>query len=303
MNNNKNIKLNSISKHSTTLANKYNNNNMDNTDLIVNNNSNNDVNMDPSQLVPAHTHTMTINLRDEDGNIVPTTVTLNFFFTSHNPNDVPIYAEFTKLDNNNNPIYKTNFSFTGVEDMGLPIAAAILHGSRLSNSISDNDSDNSENDEDEQPQTIEICMEDVFKNTITHCRSKALIKKTLNEHFLINKFNSSMSFDDIFTYTIKVCNSLEGLGLITFYDITNDICSFYKINIPNIYIIRSGTKKAITALNISKSQYKTAKFNNLSVKYISVEDIKQSLKHNNYQLSFESNNGALYEEYLNNLSK
>ena len=283
MNNNKNIKLNSID-------NSYN--------LI----SNMDNDPSTSQLIPAHTHTMTINLRDDDGNIIPTTVTLNFFFTSHNPNDVPIYAEFTKLDSNNNPIYKTNFSFTGVEDMGLPIAEAILHGNNISNSQSDIDDETITESEIETKSLNynKLSIDDIYKDSISHCRSKVLLKNVLNQHFDINKFNSSMTFEDIFTIVIKLCNSVEGLGNITFYEIAKDICKFYKINISHIYLIRSETKKAISLLNINKSCFNTTKFHNLSIKFVNLETIKLALKNKNYILPFESNNAILYEDFLNN---
>ena len=215
MNNNKNIKL---SSSNTNTYNTLDNNKMETTTDIVNSyisqNENANSNIENSQLVPAHTHTMTVNLRDDDGNIIPTTVTLNFFFTSHNPNDAPIYAEFTKLDNNNNTIYKTNFSFSGVEDMGLPIAAAILHGNRLPNLSSEEEYDNNSNSENENNSNniIQVNMQDIFKYTLTHSKSKNILRNTLNEFFLINKFNSNMSFEDIFNYTIKTCSSIEGLG-------------------------------------------------------------------------------------------
>jgi hypothetical protein len=308
MNHNKNIKLNPINNASNILIDNNNNYKIykmdSSTDLI---NSNN--NTDSSQLVPAHTHTMTVNLKDDDGNIIPTTVTLNFFFTSHNPNDAPIYAEFTKLDNNNNTIYKTNFSFAGVEDMGLPIAAAILHGNNLTGPSSDEEDNHVYDNDIINNQIIQINMEDVFKYSLTHGKSKNVLRKTLNDHFLINKFNSTMSFEDIFNYTIKTCSEIEGLGTITFYDIANDICKFYSINIPHIYIIRTGTKKAIKSLNITKTNFKSTKFNGLQFKYITIENLKTALIKNmvnldikNYELLFENKNAAIYEEYLNTLN-
>lgn len=279
MNHNKNIKLTSL----------------DISDNLINNMENN---VDTSQLVPAHTHTMTINLCDDDGNIVPTTVTLNFFFTSHNPNDVPIYAEFTKLDSNNNPIYKTNFSFDGVEDMSLPIASAILDGARQSDSSDDSNSSESEILENNN----NVNLDEIYKMSIKNCRCKTALKNILKQAFSISNFNPNMSFEDIFTYCLKICNITEGLGPITAYELSSDICNFYNIIIPNVYIVRNGTKKSIQSLNISKSLLKTKKFVDLNIKYIPLQDI-QTVFLNNKITSIHSSNASEYETYLNNLNK
>ena len=109
--------------------------------------------------------------------------------------------------------------------------------------------------------------------------------------------------DEILLYIYKICENINGIGLLTIYDITSAICRFNKININKVYIIGGGTKRAINILNIQPKKYK---IQNISLKYIDITDIKQAFTQYNYKLDtfmLNSMNGDDFETYLCNWQK
>jgi len=294
MNNNKNIKISSIDNNKNNLQQQTENMNQ----------------IDTSQIEPAYTHTMVINVRDENDNIIPTTVNLKFFFTSKNPNNVPIYAEFTKVDNDNNPVYSQNFSFTGVEDMSLPIAAAILDSTRNSANVKSEETEESsqqqepddDDDDDDEDKNLDG-TDSQFKLTLQHYKSKASIKNTLKDNFFIKDYHMYNNFEEIFTDVSKKCSKIERLGLVACYNISADICRNYNLPVDHLYLIDKDTKYAVNILNIPKETIKSKKMGKYSVKYITISDLKKFFEDKGVTLPFESNNGYHYEMFLGRVKK
>jgi hypothetical protein len=60
-------------------------------------------------------------------------------------------------------------------------------------------------------------------------------KTELQEHNL-HQFTGK-GFDEILLSVYNICDKVEGVGMLTIYDITSAICRYNKINIEKIYII------------------------------------------------------------------
>ena len=101
----------------------------------------------------------------------------------------------------------------------------------------------------------------VFQEAIDHCRWKSVLRNkvlTISE-LQENKLHqfAGKSFDEILLFIYNICEKVEGIGMLTIYDITSAICRYNKIIVEKIYIIGNGTKRAIKLLNIkSKIQNK-----------------------------------------------
>lgn len=105
----------------------------------------------------------------------------------------------------------------------------------------------------------------IFQEAIDHCRWKkallnnVLVKKEFQEHKL-HKF-AGKSFNEILSFVYNICDKVEGIGMLTIYDITSVICRYNKINIEKIYIIGNGPKRAIRLLDIKAKSEKNRKYN------------------------------------------
>ena len=290
MNNNKNIKLSSFNSQNQNMSQEIEN------QAIITQDNNGQI--DTTQMEPAYTHTMVVNVRDENDNIIPTTVTLKFFFTSKNPNNAPIYAEFTKVDNNNHTVYSQNFSFTGVEDMSAPIANAILDSNRDGASSQENNKEQ-EADSDDESNLDEIDKR--FKLTLRNYKSKESIKKVLKENFHIEEYCNLNNYQEIFTEVSKKCSKIDRLGVVACYNISADICRNYNLPVDNLYLIDKNTKEAINSINISTDLIKTKKIGSYSVKYIALQDLKDYFTEKEVTVPFESNNAYHYEIFLQHI--
>lgn len=98
----------------------------------------------------------------------------------------------------------------------------------------------------------------------------------------------------------NICNKVEGIGMLTIYDITSAICRYNKINIEKVYIIGKGN---IRLLNI---QTKSQKIQNITLKYIEIPEILQAFHEKNYEINLQiknSKNGDDFESYICNWQK
>ena len=105
----------------------------------------------------------------------------------------------------------------------------------------------------------------IFQEAIDHCRWKkvlrnnVLVKTEFQEHNL-HQFTGK-SFNEILLFVYNICDKVEGIGMLTIYDITSAICRYNKINIEKIYIIGKGPKRAIRLLDIKAKSQKNRKYN------------------------------------------
>ena len=144
----------------------------------------------------------------------------------------------------------------------------------------------------------------IFQEAIDHCRWKGVLrnivlaKTELQEHNL-DQF-TCYGFDEILLFVYNICNKVEGIGMLTIYDITSAICRYNKINIEKVYIIGKGH---IRLLNI---QTKSQKIQNITLKYIEIPEILQAFHEKNYEINLQiknSKNGDDFESYICNWQK
>lgn len=147
----------------------------------------------------------------------------------------------------------------------------------------------------------------IFQEAIDHCRWKSVLRNNVLTNTLLQEHNlhqfSGKSFDDVLLYVYNICYKIEGIGMLTVYDITSAICRYNKINIDKIYIIGKGPKRAIRLLHLCP---KTKKIGEVSLKYVEISDILNAFNEQNYELDLQvknSNNGDEFETYICNWQK
>ena len=147
----------------------------------------------------------------------------------------------------------------------------------------------------------------IFQEAIDHCRWKkvlrnnVLVKTEFQEHNL-HQFTDK-SFNEILLFVYNICDKVEGIGMLTIYDITSAICRYNKINIEMIYIIGKGPKRAIRLLDIKA---KSQKIENITLNYVEIPEILKAFQEKNYEINLQiknSNNGDDFESYICNWQK
>jgi hypothetical protein len=148
----------------------------------------------------------------------------------------------------------------------------------------------------------------IFQEAINHCRWKkvllrnnVLAKTEFQEHNLYQF--TSQSFNEILLFVNNICDKVEGIGMLTIYDITSAICRYNKINNEKIYIIGNGAKRAIRLLDVKA---KSQKIENIKLKYVEIPEILKAFQEKNYEINLQiknSNNGDDFESYICNWQK
>ena len=142
----------------------------------------------------------------------------------------------------------------------------------------------------------------IFQEAIDHCRWKGALHNVLKKIILSDYKNKN--FEEIITDIYNICENINGIGMLTIYDITSSICRKYNINIDNVYIIGNGPKRAIKLLNIKTNIHKINDKIKLRVVYIN--DVVNAFDFNGFEL--EDNirnckNGDIVETYICNWQK
>ena len=106
----------------------------------------------------------------------------------------------------------------------------------------------------------------IFQEAIDHCRWKTVLREVL-ENIRMSDYENK-SFEEIIVTIHEICSKVNGLGMLTVYDITSAICRNYGIILDRVYIVGNGPKHAINILNISPSRHKITK--NILFKYFSI---------------------------------
>ena len=109
----------------------------------------------------------------------------------------------------------------------------------------------------------------IFQEAINHCRWKTVLRGLL-ENIQINDYKNK-TFEEIIINIHTICSKINGIGMLTIYDITSAICRNYCITIDRVYIVGSGPKRAIQILHIKPNTHKISK--NITLKYISISSI------------------------------
>ena len=147
----------------------------------------------------------------------------------------------------------------------------------------------------------------IFQEAIDHCRWKkvlrnnVLVKTEFQEHNLHQFIGKS--FNEILLFVYNICDKVEGIGMLTIYDITSAICRYNKINIEKIYIIGKGPKRAIRLLDVKA---KSQKIENIKLNYVEIPEILKAFQEKKYEINLQiknSNNGDDFESYICNWQK
>jgi hypothetical protein len=142
----------------------------------------------------------------------------------------------------------------------------------------------------------------IFQEAIDHCRWKKTLRNVLNEIHISSYENQG--FEEIIFNIYNICKNVNGVGMLTIYDIASAICRYYKINIDKVYIIGNGPKRAIKLLNIKTKTHKIK--NTINVSYVEITDVITAFNNNGYELDENiknSKNGDILETYICNWQK
>ena len=135
-----------------------------------------------------------------------------------------------------------------------------------------------------------------FEEALSHCRWKQVLQDFLSK---INfKIYKGRSFEYIFTDIYHMSKKVNGLGMLTTYDIASSICKYYSIPIDTVYIIGNGPKRAIELLGL---KIKKKKINNIKVNYLHISDIIIGFVSKKYDLDDKiklTKDGDLVESFL-----
>jgi hypothetical protein len=142
----------------------------------------------------------------------------------------------------------------------------------------------------------------IYQEAINHCRWKKVLYQILKDINIQDYKNKT--FEEIICQIYDICYKVNGIGMLTIYDITSAICRYYKINIEKVYVIGNGPKRAIKLLNIST---KIQNINNkIKINYVNISDVINAFDKNNYELNENiknNKNGDILESYICNWQK
>ena len=147
----------------------------------------------------------------------------------------------------------------------------------------------------------------VFQEAIDHCRWKGALLRNVITHPELQETNlynfAGKTFDEILLFVYDICDKVEGIGMLTIYDITSAICRYNKINIDKVYIIGKGPKRAIRLLQIKP---KTHKIQHITLHYVEILEILKAFIEKNFEINVnikKSINGDDFESYICNWQK
>ena len=144
--------------------------------------------------------------------------------------------------------------------------------------------------------------ENLFQEAIDHCRWKTVLHNTLKT-IDVNNFQNK-TFEDIIIDIYNIYENVEGIGMLSIYDITSAICKYYKINIDKVFIIGNGPKRAIKLLNIKPKLYKIG--DKIKINYVEIDDIINAFYKCNFELVEHMKickNGDTFESFICNWQK
>lgn len=142
----------------------------------------------------------------------------------------------------------------------------------------------------------------IFQEAIDHCRWKKALHSILTKINIDNYINKT--FEEIIFEIYNICDNVKGVGMLTIYDITSAICTYYKINIDKVYIIGNGPKRAVNSLNMKIKKHKIN--DKIILNFVDIIDVINAFDVNNYILNENirnSKNGDILETYICNWQK
>ena len=113
--------------------------------------------------------------------------------------------------------------------------------------------------------------EELFKEAIRHCRWKYAVKSVIPKIQL--KQPAGTTFDKVFEMVHALTAPVEGVGLLSTYDLASAVCRYNRIPIKRVYIIGEGPQKAIKYLGLTTA---SQKIGSVTLKYVTVDQVKNS---------------------------
>jgi hypothetical protein len=142
----------------------------------------------------------------------------------------------------------------------------------------------------------------IFQDAIDHCRWKKVLHNVLKDINISNYENKT--FEEIIINIYNICESVNGLGILTIYDISSSICRFYEINIDKVYIIGDGPKRTAKLLNIKTKKHRIN--DKININYVDIPDVIIAFNSKGYELEAKyrnTTNGDELETYMCNWQK
>lgn len=150
--------------------------------------------------------------------------------------------------------------------------------------------------------TCNYTSKQLFHEAICHCRWKKILYKTLQQINISDYKNKT--FDEIITDINNICDNINGIGMLTQYDISSAICRYYKVTINKVYIIGNGPKRAIKLLNLKTKIHNIN--NKIKLHYVDINQLMEAFEINGLCLDENIRNivdGDLLETYICNWQK
>ena len=149
---------------------------------------------------------------------------------------------------------------------------------------------------------MSINLNNIFEEAINHCRWKKVLHNVLKEINIVSYKNKT--FDEIITDIYRICNPINGLGMLTIYDIASCICNFYNVNVNKVYIVGKGPIRAIKLLKL-KTKMQIIN-DTIKIKYIDIKDVINAFDVNNVVIPQHirtTTNGDILESFICNWQK
>lgn len=106
----------------------------------------------------------------------------------------------------------------------------------------------------------------IFANAFKHCRSKTTLRNTLRDHIDVNSY-AGKSFEDVFIDIDRICRDVDGLGILTIYDITMGILKYHGVVLDVTFLVGSGDIQGAKQSGLD-NLIKTVKVGRHKLKYI-----------------------------------
>jgi hypothetical protein len=140
-----------------------------------------------------------------------------------------------------------------------------------------------------------------YEEALSHCRWK---KQLLHVTKLININDyKNKNFEEIFLMIYNITKNINGVGVLSTYDLSSGICKYYNIKIDKVYIIGNGPKRAIKILGINPQRLKIG---DISINFININDIINAFEHKLYDIPTYiklCDNGDTIESFICNWQK
>ena len=144
----------------------------------------------------------------------------------------------------------------------------------------------------------------LFAEALSHCRHGRRLRETISG--LRVETYAGKSFEEVFGEIYSTCRTPAnkyGIGKLTVYDLAAAICRHHSIQIPHVYIIGSGPKRAVKLLGLETS---IQHIGDVSLHYVELSAVLNALRASSLatgDISSVAGDADTMETYLCNWQK